>query len=75
MAEDPSMMNLAAEQMKNMDEKQFDQVKEMFAGGAGAGSAGNIPPASGDGTASLADFSDPSKMIAECVSASAVGVQ
>jgi hypothetical protein len=63
MAQDPSMMKLAAEQMKNMDEKQFESIKEMFGNGVNATTASN-----GSAT-SMADLTaDPSKMMESLLS-------
>lgn len=71
MAENPEMMKMASEQMKNMDEKQFEQVKQMFQNGSGAaGSSGatTSAPAS-SGKVNMADLTaDPSKMMESLLS-------
>ncbi|KAL3778495.1 hypothetical protein HJC23_000508 [Cyclotella cryptica] len=71
MAEDPSMMKLAAEQMKNMDENQFESIKAMFQGG-GVGSTSSSTAQSTsttNGQAAMADLmSDPSKMMESLLS-------
>ena len=74
MANNPELMKMASEQMKNMDEKQFEQVKEMFQGGVGgAGSNGNptssTSSSSSNGLPSMEEaVNDPSKMMESLLS-------
>jgi len=71
MAEDPSMMKLAAEQMKNMDEKQFESMKSIFEGGGGSSTSSSTSKStsSANGQAGMADLmSDPSKMMESLLS-------
>ena len=68
MANNPEMMKMASEQMQNMDEKQFEQVKQMFQGGVGASSNGTTASSSGD-QLNMADLAaDPSKMMESLLS-------
>lgn len=74
MANNPELMKMASEQMKNMDEKQFEQVKEMFQSGVGgAGSNGNptssTSSSSSNGLPSMEEaVNDPSKMMESLLS-------
>ena len=45
MAKDPEMVKMAADQMKNMDEKQFESFKEMLRVSDGASSSSSDPAA------------------------------
>jgi len=40
MAENPSLMQMAAEQMKSMTEEQYESMKQMLGGGGGVGGGG-----------------------------------
>lgn len=67
MANNPDMMKMASEQMKNMDEKQFEQVKQMFQNGATNNST-TASNSTGE-TSNMEDFAaDPSKMMESLLS-------
>jgi hypothetical protein len=51
MAENPSLMQMAAEQMKSLTEEQYESMKHML-GGGGAGGSGADGAGGGGGTAS-----------------------
>ena len=70
MANNPEMMKMASEQMKNMDEKQFEQVKQMFQNGVGSASNNSTTASNSNGeTSNIADFAaDPSKMMESLLS-------
>lgn len=74
MAENPSMVKMAADSMKNMTEEQYESMKDMI-GGGGGGSGGSAVggSAAADGTAAgngmAAGFpTDPSKMVEQILS-------
>jgi hypothetical protein len=67
MANNPEMMKMASEQMKNMDEKQFEQVKQMFQSGVGGANGNTATNTIAD--ESMKDFAaDPSKMMESLLS-------
>jgi hypothetical protein len=67
MANNPEMMKMASEQMKNMDEKQFEQVKQMFQNAATNNST-TASNSTGE-TPNMEDFAaDPSKMMESLLS-------
>lgn len=74
MANNPELMKMASEQMKNMDEKQLEQVKEMFQSGVG-GMGSNVDPTSSTSSSSTNGLpsmeeavNDPSKMMESLLS-------
>ena len=74
MANNPELMKMASEQMKNMDEKQLEQVKEMFQSGVG-GIGSNVNPTSSTSSSSTNGLpsmeeavNDPSKMMESLLS-------
>ncbi len=65
MAANPEMMKMAADQMKNMDEAQFNSMKSMMGGGTGGSSGGGAaaaPSGGGMATENIALPTDPTKM-------------
>lgn len=74
MANNPELMRMASEQIKNMDEKQLEQVKEMFQSGVG-GMGSNVDPTSSTSSSSTNGLpsmeeavNDPSKMMKSLLS-------
>jgi hypothetical protein len=74
MAENPEMVKMATEQMKNMSDEQYESMKQMFGnGGLGDPSTGTASGSTGNGTAAPAGMpagmpSDPSKMMEHLLS-------
>jgi hypothetical protein len=63
MASNPEMLKMASEQMKNMDDEQFEQVKQMFQNGSSSGTT------TATGTNDMSEFTaDPSKMMESLLS-------
>lgn len=67
MASNPEMLKMASEQIKNMDDAQFQQVKQMFQSGGSTGPNGT--PTSTSNNNNMAELSaDPSKMMESLLS-------
>lgn len=63
MAENPDMVKMAADQMKNMTKEQYDGLRDMMGGG------GSGPSAAGETAAGMAGMpADPSKMMESLLS-------
>ncbi|KAL7508375.1 hypothetical protein ACHAXN_009166 [Cyclotella atomus] len=67
MASNPEMLKMASEQIKNMDDAQFQQVKQMFQSGGSTGPDGT--PTTTSNNNNMAELSaDPSKMMESLLS-------
>jgi len=72
MAENPSMVKMAADSMKNMTEEQYESMKDMIGGGGRSGGSamgGSVADGTPGGNGMAAGFpTDPSKMVEQILS-------